>query len=73
MKKREPGVVLNGGRIIDGNRRYTCLRMLESESDEFGYFEAVILDFSIESNEKEIKTLELSIQHGEEKKLITIQ
>ncbi len=69
VKQREPGVVLNDGRIVDGNRRYTCLRMLESESDEFGYFETVILDTSIKYNEKEIKKLELTIQHGEDKKV----
>lgn len=26
VDQREPGVVLNDGRIIDGNRRFTCLR-----------------------------------------------
>src|SRR5699024_11004679 len=33
------------------------------------YFEAVILERDIENNEKEIKLLELSIQHGEEGKV----
>ena len=26
VNQREPGVVLSDGRIIDGNRRFTCLR-----------------------------------------------
>ena len=69
MEQREPGVVLNDGRIIDGNRRYTCLRQLAGEDAKFGWFEAVILDRSIESNAKQIKLLELSIQHGEESKV----
>lgn len=55
--------------IIDGNRRFTCLRELASDDNRFGYFEVVILDRSIESNAKQIKLLELSIQHGEERKV----
>ena len=69
VDQREPGVVLNDGRIIDGNRRFTCLRQLSAEDAKFGWFEAVILDRSIESSAKQIKLLELSIQHGEEGKV----
>lgn len=69
VEQREPGVALNDGRIIDGNRRYTCLRQLAKEDARFDWFEAVILDRSIESNAKQIKLLELSIQHGEEGKV----
>lgn len=67
--QREPGVVLNDGRVIDGNRRFTCLRKIEKDKAETQYFEAVILERDIEKNEKEIKLLELSIQHGEEGKV----
>lgn len=67
--QREPGVVLNDGRVIDGNRRFTCLRKIEKDHAETQYFEAVILERDIENNEKEIKLLELSIQHGEEGKI----
>lgn len=69
VEQREPGVVLADGRIIDGNRRYTCLRELAKSNDHFNYFETVILDRDIESNAKQIKILELSIQHGEESKV----
>ena len=69
VDQREPGVVLADGRIIDGNRRYTCLRRLAEKNDRFGYFEAVILDRNIEQDAKQIKMLELSIQHGEESKV----
>lgn len=69
VEQREPGVVLADGRIIDGNRRYTCLRELAKSSEQFNYFETVILDRDIESNAKQIKILELSIQHGEESKV----
>src|SRR5690625_3806485 len=67
--QREAGVVLNDGRIIDGNRRYTCLRQLQRENPAINHFEAVILDRNIQQNQKEIKLLELSIQHGEEGKV----
>ena len=60
------GVVLNDGRIIDGNRRFTCLRNLAVDDPKFNYFEAVILDRDIENSAKQIKMLELHIQIGEE-------
>lgn len=69
VDQREPGVVLADGRVIDGNRRFTCLRRLAAKNDRFGYFEAVILDRNIENSAKQIKMLELSIQHGEESKV----
>lgn len=67
--QREPGVILLDGRIIDGNRRFTCLRNLSKEEATFNYFETVILEKSLENNAKEIKMLELMIQHGEESKV----
>lgn len=69
VDQREPGVILADGRIIDGNRRFTCLRRLAKKNDRFGYFETMILDHNIENNAKQIKMLELSIQHGEESKV----
>ena len=67
--QREPGVILADGRVIDGNRRFTCLRRLHQKDESFMYFETVILDISLENNRKQIKMLELAIQHGEEKKV----
>ena len=69
VDQREPGVVLSDGRIIDGNRRFTCLRRLASKNDRFKYFEAVILEHNYENSAKQIKMLELAIQHGEESKI----
>ena len=69
VDQREPGVVLADGRIIDGNRRFTCLRRLAQKSEHFNYFETVILDRNIEHSAKQIKMLELAIQHGEESKV----
>ena len=67
--QREPGVTLADGRIVDGNRRFTCLRRIERESPEPVYFETVIMDMDIREDKKQIKLLELAIQHGEEKKV----
>ncbi len=65
----EPGVVFSDGRIIDGNRRFCCLRTLlkETGGQSFGYFKAVIL--SKEISEKEIKLMELILQQGQEGKV----
>lgn len=67
--QRESGVTLADGRIVDGNRRFTCLRMNQRESGEPEYFETVIMDMDIHVDKKTIKLLELAIQHGEEKKV----
>ena len=67
--QREPGVTLADGRIVDGNRRYTCLRKTQRNSSEPMYFETVIMDLDIHADRKQIKLLELAIQHGEEKKV----
>lgn len=64
--QQEPGVVLTNGTIVDGNRRFTCLRHLAQEDPRFSWFEAIILDSAIAADPKRIKMLELSIQHGRE-------
>lgn len=71
ISQREAGVVLSDGCIIDGNRRYTCLRKLNKDdgTGKYGYFEAVILDPDITADEKEIKRLELELQHGQDEKV----
>lgn len=66
--QREPGVVLSDGRIIDGNRRFTCIRRLNNKDKKNCWFEAVILDVDLNDSRKIIKMLELNIQHGEEKR-----
>ncbi len=69
VNQREPGVVLCDGRIIDGNRRYTCLWLIHQTDPEVNYFETVILDPQSGITQKQIKMLELSIQHGEEQRV----
>lgn len=67
--QQEAGVVLSDGRIIDGNRRFTCLRNIQKETGKTQYFEAVILDHTIQNNAKVIKKLELNLQHGVDEKI----
>lgn len=64
-----PGVVFIDGRVIDGNRRFTCLRKLYQDTGDqkYAYFDAVILTNEI--SEKEIKLMELVLQHGQEGKV----
>ena len=67
--QRVSGVTLADGRIVDGNRRFTCLRRIQRETKEPVYFETVIMDADIKADKKQIKLLELAIQHGEESKV----
>ena len=69
--QQEPGVVLPDGRVIDGNRRFTALRMLERERKIPQYFNAVILPLNQDSktDEKIIKELELDLQLGREERV----
>lgn len=65
--QRLPGVVLNDGRVIDGNRRFTCIRLINKEDGTNHYFEAVILDQAEGLSDTDIKRLELNLQHAEER------
>lgn len=69
LGQREPGVVLSDGRVIDGNRRFTCLREIYQETckQEFEYFDAIIIEG--DENDKDIKALELELQHGIDKQV----
>ncbi|WP_282192248.1 hypothetical protein [Romboutsia ilealis] len=69
VEQREPGVILTDGRVIDGNRRFTCLRELSKKDPRFNYFETIILNEDLDNHAKQIKMLELMIQHGEESKV----
>lgn len=69
LGQTEPAVVLSDGRIIDGNRRFTCLRDLAKEESKFNYLDAIILGKDIQDSKKEIKLLELYLQHGREERV----
>ena len=69
--QREPGVVTSDGIVVDGNRRFTCLRMLNKENpndDRFKYFEAVILDCN-DCDGKKLKQIEWWLQMGTEERV----
>lgn len=70
MSQTEPAVVLENGVVLDGNRRFTSLRQLSREGAgaEFSYLEAVILENG-NYTEKDIKRLELNLQHAVESKV----
>lgn len=69
--QQEPGVVLSDGRVIDGNRRFTALRMYQREDGIPKTFDAVILPLDGNSgvDEKKIKELELDLQLGREERV----
>lgn len=63
-----PGVVLNDGTIIDGNRRFEAIRQLKEEGENINFL-AVILDSTDGISPKDIKLLELQLQHAEEQRV----
>ena len=71
--QQTPGVVLSDGTVVDGNRRFTCLRRLHAEhpdDERFCYFDAAILfmeDGMI--SRKDLKSYELRVQFGKDEKV----
>lgn len=64
-----PGVTLKDGRVVDGNRRFTCLRRIQRETNQEQFFETIILDYDYDNDYKYIKSLELELQMGVEEKV----
>ncbi|UZN41749.1 hypothetical protein LDX54_08270 [Lactobacillus sp. IBH004] len=64
------GYVLDDGRIVDGNRRFTALRDIKQSTGKTVYFEAVVLPFSYNKKAErvKIKKLELALQMGVEER-----
>lgn len=69
----EPGVVLDDGTVIDGNRRFTCIRKLHREfpdDERFKYFRAALVKVDGQAITRELlKKYELKVQFGTEEKL----
>jgi len=69
----ESGVVLDDGTVIDGNRRFTCLRRLNKEFPEnleYKFFKAAILfRDGVSITSKDIKRYELKVQFGRDEKV----
>ncbi len=67
--QKDPGTILDDGRIIDGNRRYTCLRKLykETKDERYAYFECFVLPCPSENDletKRAIKQLEIEATYG---------
>lgn len=69
----EPGVVLDDGTVIDGNRRFTCIRRLHREhpsDDQYSYFLAAIIRVDGKKiTKKLLKEYELRVQFGADEKV----
>ena len=62
-----PGLILDDGTVISGNRRFQILRELynETQSDKYRYFDCFIIPKPVSDEGKlEIKKLELKTQNG---------
>ena len=69
----EPGVVLDDGIVIDGNRRFTCIRRLHREypnNELYSYFLASIVHVDGKKiTRKLLKEYELRVQFGSDEKV----
>lgn len=68
----EVGVILSDGRVIDGNRRFTCLRELYAETSDlkYYYFECIILPVPTNDADRHaLKSLELAAQYGTDERV----
>lgn len=65
--QQEVAIILSDGTVIDGNRRFTCLRMLSREEREPRFLRCYV--FPDTYDKKAIKALELEIQLGQDEKL----
>lgn len=65
--QQEVAIILSNGIVIDGNRRFTCLRMLSREEASPRFLRCYI--FPDTYDEKAIKGLELEIQLGRDEKV----
>lgn len=65
--QQEVAIILSNGIVIDGNRRFTCLRLLAREEAQPRFLRCYI--FPDTYDEKAIKGLELEIQLGRDEKV----
>ena len=65
--QQDVAIILSNGIVIDGNRRFTCLRMLSREESQPRFLRCYI--FPDTFDEKAIKGLELEIQLGRDEKV----
>ena len=65
--QQEVAIILSNGIVVDGNRRFTCLRMLSREEGTPRFLRCYV--FPDTYDEKAIKGLELEIQLGRDEKV----
>ena len=65
--QQRPAVILSDGTVIDGNRRFTCIRQLQREEHEARYLRCFVLDSELD--DKSLKGLELELQFGQDEKV----
>lgn len=65
--QQDVAIILSNGTVIDGNRRFTCLRMLSRDEASPRFLRCYI--FPDTYDEKAIKGLELEIQLGRDEKV----
>ena len=65
--QQRPAVVLSDGTIIDGNRRFTCMRQLQRKEGNPRYLRCFVLDSALD--DKSLKGLELELQFGQDEKV----
>lgn len=65
--QQEVAIILSDGTVIDGNRRFTCLRQLEREEHATRFLRCFI--FPDTYSPKAIKLLELDVQMGKDEKV----
>lgn len=65
--QQRPAVILSDGTVIDGNRRFTCMRQLQREEGETRYLRCIVLDSALD--DMTLKGLELELQFGQDEKL----
>lgn len=65
--QQEVAIILSNGIVIDGNRRFTCLRQLSREEHEQRFLRCYIFPDTYDAND--IKALELEVQMGRDEKL----
>lgn len=64
--QQEPAIILSNGIVIDGNRRFTCLRQLSREESSQRFLRCYIFPDTYDA--RAIKLLELDIQLGKDEK-----
>lgn len=67
--QQEVGIVTKDGVIIDGNRRACMLNILLRKGNDVDTFKAIVLDYELKDNEKDITLLETRYQMGVDSKV----